>query len=221
MKQAVIFPSLFSLLLIFACNNKPNPGQLVTVPDTSQFITVPDTSTAFPPAKAGEIPHRGMILQTENIKIVGDTTIDKDKIHYTATRFEPYISFSDFNISRIDHRSKAPLDFSSNPEARYYRTRIREGYREDSVNFAGHYTLVIWGCGAPCQAAVIIDRQTGKIYDVPTASGGYEFRVDSRLLIVNPPDEDGFYDDCPYCKPLVYIFNEKKKTFQEKKPGLE
>jgi len=159
-----------------------------------------------------------IILETENFKLYGDTTIEKDKISYASFRFEPYISFNDFPVGLIDNRKYAELDIKSNKGANYFQTRLREGYRADTANFAGHYTFVFWGCGSPCQSSMLIDRKTGKIYNAPEASLGYDFRVNSRMLIVNPPDSNGFYDDCAYCKPIIYIFDERTKTFKEKQP---
>ena len=157
-----------------------------------------------------------LIHETENLKLYGDTTIDKDKISFASIKFEPYISFGDFKVSSVDHKKYADLDLKSNKDASSFQTRLKEGYSSDTANFAGHYSFVYWGCGSPCQSSLVIDRKTGKIYDSPGASLGYDFRVDSKMLIVNPPDTSGFYDDCIYCKPIIYIFDEQTKTFNER-----
>ncbi len=156
------------------------------------------------------------IYKSPVLRLLADTTIEEEKLLVASVKFEPFISFQDFKVESIDKKSKAKLDLKSNKEAKYYRTRIREYYNVDTPNFAGHYTLVKWGCGSPCQASVIVDRQTGKIYDSPTAQNGYEFRADSKMLIVNPPDSIGFYDDCIWCKPQIYIFDEQSKKFIER-----
>lgn len=154
-----------------------------------------------------------IIYETENLQLYGDTTIDKDKIFYALLKFEPYIGFDDFQVEKIDHNKYADLDLKSNKNANNFRTTLREGFSSDTANFAGHYSFISWGCGSPCQNSLVIDRKTGKIYDSPGASLGYEFRVNSKLLIVNPPDESGFYHNCAYCKPEVYIFEEQSKKF--------
>jgi hypothetical protein len=163
-------------------------------------------------------PPTGLILSSGNIKIFGDTTIEKKKIYFTSIKFEPYISFEDFRIDTID-TAKAPLNLYSNKEAYRFRTRIRDAYQADTVNFAGHYTFAWWGCGSPCQSGVIIDRRTGRIYDAPAASLGYDFRSTSRMLIVNTPDSLGFYRDCFYCKPVIYVLDEESKEFVERHPS--
>lgn len=163
-------------------------------------------------------PTIDVVYETENLKLYGDTTLDKDKIAYSSIKFEPYIKFDDFKVSSIDHKKYADLDFNSNKGTKNFRTRLKEAYRADTSNFAGHFTFVYWGCGSPCQSSLLLDRRTGKIYDSPGASLGYDFRTDSRMLIVNPPDTSGFYDGCFYCKPIIYIFDEQTKTFNEIQP---
>jgi hypothetical protein len=161
-------------------------------------------------------PISDLIYESENLKLYGDTTIKKDKISYASIKFEPHIGFDDFKVKTIDHRKYADLNLKSNKDANNFRTRLREGYSADTANFGGHYTFVYWGCGSACQSSLLIDRKTGKIYESPGASLGYGFRVDSRMLIVNPPDTNNFYDDCFYCKPIIYIFDEQTKTFKER-----
>ena len=143
-------------------------------------------------------------------------SIDKDKTPSSLIKFEPYVDFNDFKVNSVDHKKYADLDLKSNRVAFGFRTRLQEGYQAKKANFAGHYTFVDWGCGSACQSSLLIDRRTGRIYDSPTASLGYEFRIDSRMLIVNPPDSTGFYEDCYYCKPVIYIFDEQTKTFSER-----
>jgi len=158
------------------------------------------------------------IWVTENFIIFGDTTIDRTKISYTASKFEPYISFEDYKSNILYKGAKAPINYSSNVTARQFKTRIKETYKEEGLNFAGHYSFVSWGCGSPCKSSAIVDLITGKVYDGPSATLGYKFRKNSNMLIVNPPDSSGFFDDCPYCHPQIYIWDEKKKEFIEKKP---
>jgi len=206
--KTVIYIMTISILTL-ACNNSNEKDKIIT--------SNVDSITTSNEQQTKDKRVIDIIFQSENIRITGDTTIDKEKISYASLKFEPYISFDDFKASNIDNKSKAKLDLSSNKDASNFRTRLREAYEADTSNFAGHYTFVYWGCGSPCQSSLLIDRQTGKIYDSPGASLGYEYRADSRMLLTNPPDTNGFYDDCSYCKPIIYVFDEKTKTFTEKK----
>jgi len=67
-----------------------------------------------------------------------------------------------------------------------FRTALRTGTIETCVNFNAAFTLIQWGCGTECQSGAIVDRTDGAIYGLPTATGGYDYRADSSLLIVNP-----------------------------------
>jgi hypothetical protein len=60
---------------------------------------------------------------------------------------------------------------------------------EGGPNFAGHYTVALWGCGTSCQSFAIIDAKTGAVtLGTFTLSVGAEFRRDSGLFIANPSD---------------------------------
>jgi len=96
--------------------------------------------------------------------------------------------------------SVAKPTLNGQPRARQYRTAIREGAKS-GPNFAGHYTIVGWGCGATCTSVAIVDARTGEVFFPPfqelvhygfdVAPGEPEpdfwplrFRRDSSLLVV-------------------------------------
>jgi len=79
------------------------------------------------------------------------------------------------------------------------------------LNFAGHYCFVYWGCGSECQDAAIVDLKKGIVYHAVTASVGYDFKRNSRLVIVNP----GQTDSCAFCTPEYWVWNDKKKAFKK------
>jgi len=85
-----------------------------------------------------------------------------------------------------------------------FRTRIREGARTNGVTVGGKYTLVTWGCGAPCQGGVVIDRTKSKdnIIALPVAALGYAYSFDSSLLIANPHPEE--YDSTGEIPTFLY-----------------
>ena len=49
---------------------------------------------------------------------------------------------------------------------REYRTMIQTE-AEKGPNFAGHYTVALWGCGSSCLQGALIDEKTGEIFDLP------------------------------------------------------
>ena len=142
----------------------------------------------------------------------------QDREDETA-EFNPKIKFDDFKVP-VYKGKKAKLNRYSSHTARLFRTTLKHGYQTPEINFAGHYTLVAWGCGSPCMAGAIIDVKTGMVYDIPRSGGGYDSRQNSRMLIVNPPfkrnlsDSTFFYfKNRLYAIPKIYIFDETTKKF--------
>ncbi|MFY0603471.1 MAG: hypothetical protein JXQ93_05945 [Flavobacteriaceae bacterium] len=102
-------------------------------------------------------------------------------------------AFESYKVPVYMGKLKDP-DFSTNPEAKQFITRIKEGCKS-GINFAGHYTLVFWGCGTSCQYGVVVDRKNGNIYNGYQSSLGSEFRIDSKLIII---DADSFNAEANY-----------------------
>ena len=107
---------------------------------------------------------------------------------------------------------KADEKFTGTPAVPVLRTRMQQNFRtvireaaQSGPNFAGHYTLAEWGCGAGCVSMAVIDNKTGRAFDGPFVLLGYdlgysyeggeeqlEFRLDSRLVIARgcPGEKD-------------------------------
>jgi len=95
--------------------------------------------------------------------------------------------FEDFPIPEKFEGIPAKVDFSSNPAVLEYSGALKIG-AEKGPNFAGHYTIVTWGCGTECQILSVVDAKTGAVYfRLLITELDSEFRIDSNLLIVNPP----------------------------------
>jgi len=77
--------------------------------------------------------------------------------------------------SRILHLKPAVPQLRT-PLAQEHRTAIRNGAKH-GPNFAGHYTVVDWGCGTSCGIYVIVDARTGTIYEPPEISKGVDLGV--------------------------------------------
>jgi hypothetical protein len=110
------------------------------------------------------------------------------------------------------------------PEQREYRTRVRDGVEKGwgvringesdkqqntpGPNFAGHYIVIVWGCGSPCLMMAVCDAATGAVYNPPLSARGLAlsvlvlpdsvggnasiaYRRDSRLMIIRamPPGQ--------------------------------
>lgn len=81
----------------------------------------------------------------------------------------------------------AAVNLRSNPRASLYRTNLREGAKV-GPNFAGHFTLLMWGCGGTdCATLAIIDARTGRVYFAPFyVYAEVSYQRTSRLLVVDP-----------------------------------
>jgi hypothetical protein len=100
--------------------------------------------------------------------------------------------FGDYPVAdtSLGRQRPAAVDISSAPYGRMYRTKLREGAAA-GPNFAGHYTVVLWGCGTGCQVVSIVDARTGRLSrQTLLTAGGVQFRRDSRLLYADPPAPD-------------------------------
>src|SRR5579859_40096 len=115
--------------------------------------------------------------------------------------------FKDYSVEQVFAGVPAAPKLSK--DQRMFRTMIREGAKA-KVQFAGHYTVPAWGCGAGCVDFVIVDSISGRVYDGFAVAlqppqweekHGFqvqmEFQPKSRLLKINGcPGETncGFYD---------------------------
>src|SRR3974390_3288697 len=116
-------------------------------------------------------------------------------------------AFDRFHVAEL-YKGKPAAPVIKTAQDREFRTRIREG-AADGPNFAGHFTLATWGCGAGCVSFVVVDAAHGAIYRAPfqvlawdmvkyegkIAANADNFepldnRVDSRLLIARGCPEE-------------------------------
>jgi hypothetical protein len=115
-----------------------------------------------------------------------------------SSQKQSFPRFEDYPVLEKFKGRPAPVNLRSHPDARLFRTRLREAAK-NKPNFAGHYILVTWGCGASCNTVALIDARTGKVYFAPfevTASS--DFRLDSRLFVLNPSMIDAWLSGGKY-----------------------
>ena len=72
--------------------------------------------------------------------------------------------FKDFPAKGEYAGKNAPVLITA--KDRRYRTRLRAAAKE-KPNFAEHYILTTWGCGALCLMGAVIDANSGKVHWFP------------------------------------------------------
>lgn len=97
------------------------------------------------------------------------------------------------------------VDTKTTTTGRTYRTVLKNGIAA-GANFAGHYTVVVWGCGSSCSSFAVVDLKTGQVIlpkGIHSVTGlhldntveqflpegqhgywGYRYKLDSRLLVL-------------------------------------
>ena len=118
-------------------------------------------------------------------------------------------AFENYNVKVYQGKLKEP-NFDSNKEAKKFITRIKEECK-NGINFGGHYTLIIIGCGTACQLGILVDRKTGIIYKGIVTELGSSFKKNSNLFIKNIESEKYEFDqesNCDYCKRSNLVWND-------------
>ena len=96
------------------------------------------------------------------------------------------------------------------PTQREFRTVLRRG-AEKGPNFAGHYTVIEWGCGSNCVSFAVVDSLNGRIYDtgMPTVNDEYPcgllYTLQSKLFVVEKSRDIG-----SDCKAYLYIWDDSR-----------
>jgi hypothetical protein len=130
----------------------------------------------------------------------------------------------------------AKLDFRGEPAAPLLVTQVEHNFRTQirmqarrGPNFAGHFTVAEFGCGAPCLAFVIINASSGTIYDkIPSVGcandqgleARLDFKLESRLIAATgaseapaSPGEKG-----TVCGTNYYLWDGKRLTLVHFEP---
>jgi hypothetical protein len=118
---------------------------------------------------------------------------------------------ADYPAKAIAKRKPAAVRLDSQ-RARRFRTVLRAGSRE-GPNFAGHYTVVVWGCGLDSFELAVVDAVDGRVYFPPfgciTLAGGFglpppegtepvpnpAYRLDSKVLVTIGVDDSEDAED--------------------------
>lgn len=158
-----------------------------------------------------------------SIPIIKDTSIvdtpvsNHDEIYHTDS-----INFEKFVLDAESSSVKAPIDWSSYPKAKDFKTRITEAYKSNEVSFAGNYVLATFGCGTSCIMGFMIDVRDGKIYDLPLGEENSCLFAEDRaicktnsLLFISSICKEKLESRKAYY--IAYLWDEHKKEFSSLK----
>lgn len=110
-----------------------------------------------------------------------------------ATMAAP-VTYDQYREKRIFNGKPAAPNLSSHEDAGTYRTVLKEQSKK-GPNFAGHYTIVVIGCGSSCAKISVVDAMNGHVFFPQNVQQVYwsswwhepfgpKFQQNSRLLIV-------------------------------------
>jgi hypothetical protein len=88
-------------------------------------------------------------------------------------------TFADCPATVQAKRFTPRLTFADAP-GRKYRTVIQDAAK-GPIDFAGHYILATWGCGAGCVMAAAIDAQSGRVTSLPFTVSDWPLDVTEPL----------------------------------------
>jgi len=104
--------------------------------------------------------------------------------------------FEDYPATAGLHGAPVPPTLSEDHE--WFRTALRRGAAR-GPNFAGAYTVVIWGCGTSCQSGAVIDARSGRVWSLPQSLvRGADFKLASRLFVADPVPPQPQPHESPY-----------------------
>ena len=85
-------------------------------------------------------------------------------------------------------------ELSKGTSAHKFRTEIRRQSAKNSTNFAGHWSLVVVGCGTGCARYFLVNGEDNSVIDpnLITTNGHPIFRQDQALLVVTDASYKSF-----------------------------
>lgn len=202
---------LTMLILLFACNDTKKQE---AVDDNEQ-----NTALKIAPLEFSEITPDTSENVLQGDSSVNAITIIEEEPEEDITEKDS-INFDKYQVKVQEIFKKAPLDFSSYPESKLFKTCITEAYNySNRIDFAGHYILSTFGCGAGCIMGFMVDVRDGHIYDLPLGEQNSCFwSLDrclvtpaSRLFISAICKEDENSTTAIY---MSSVWNEEKKVFE-------
>jgi hypothetical protein len=103
------------------------------------------------------------------------TIMPEDFNHPDAPKFEQH------KVPLTFTGKPAPVNIESHPDAKTWETVLRNA-NEKGPNFADHFTLAVWGCGAECTQIAFIDATNGQVFIAANLRTNVAVNVHSDIL---------------------------------------
>lgn len=107
-------------------------------------------------------------MQLKNLTLILSTIVSTMASHAVAepTTHIGTPQFVNYAILGNQYNGKpSPVVLRSQAD-RDFRTRLRDASKEPA-NFAGEYSLAIWGCGTSCLMGAAVQLKTGNVFFLP------------------------------------------------------
>ena len=188
--------------MMLSCNQVPKEN---SIDQTDTVIT----TSAMQEIKVAQEIHPDSIEKV--IPIGEEVAADK-------TPYSDEINFAKYLARPEKRQSNAPINWASNPDAKTFKTRIINAYRDYEVSFAGHYVLSTFGCGGGCIMGFMVDVRDGVIYDLPLGEENSCFFAEQRAVCERTSKLfiSGVCKENPEAKKLFYLaflWDEENKKF--------
>lgn len=122
------------------------------------------------------------------------------------------VNFNDYPV-KLYTGKKAPLNYKSHFYAKMFKTHINDAYNAKKPDFAGNYSVALWGCGAGCATYAMIDRRTGKVYSLGDLH--YNATKKVKLSCEQVPDHSFFITEYHYQADSRLMIAEQLCTINE------
>lgn len=111
-----------------------------------------------------------------------------------SNRKSEYTSYLKNIFDRAKHLSiktaSAPPNLIKGSPGYKFRSEIKRQTKENKINFAGEWTLVVVGCGTACSQYFLVHSETGKVIDphLITTNGNPLFVKNKNILVTSGSD---------------------------------
>lgn len=141
-----------------------------------------------------------------------------------AAHADERFKFEAYPASAVSSKPLSLIDWKSNPAvAKDWKSKDAvERVKGNKPDFAGHFIVTQFGCGAGCTVTLFVDANDGKIYkspmqlptdesDLPKVSGGKAHVASSNMIFMS---DLGYAGSVQTQSDGVVVFDEKSKQFK-------